>query len=482
MATSRLQTCLARARQLMGTITGGAITYSVYKTVLGGRTMYVRRAKSEEQDPPPCPPPPPPPSSSSARPPFDTEELLQDSVSTDTPSFYGKLPPVPAKDYPKSQPSVFSHDKAHALFLWIRVSPNADRKLVASSLAKLQSLVDQVEAPAVSCCGNPQILAGVGFGPEFYNEVKGGAPQAFSNANHKLLVSDQDQQRVGGDVLVHAKSNREELLQLLTEAVMKSLPPGSVQWHCQTYGHHHHPEEASRHQCGSESLSVLNYQYSQGQLQPQDPPGKKIQDPALLFVEDSGCRDTTPQRRRVAVDPNTGGSYVMTQRWEHDVPLTYENGRAAMQEWLDKAWEACAGRDGARRQLKSLPVQAAELGDTNVDQWLSTAYKDCRAVANQHPEARVVCTPGNFTRAHQPPFKLLWLSLPYRALGGVSGMFFISYSCTPRFHELLLDRLVASTRGGDRLNRPCCEVLRVSRNVQSACWYFPGVQELSQMV
>lgn len=66
---------------------------------------------------------------------------------------------------------VYSQGKNHALYLWIYVKPEANAKEVAKAVAKLQKYVDQVTDPNMKD-EEDEIWAGVGFGPNFYKQVR----------------------------------------------------------------------------------------------------------------------------------------------------------------------------------------------------------------------------------------------------------------------------------------------------------------------
>ncbi|KAL8595477.1 hypothetical protein ACOMHN_024176 [Nucella lapillus] len=371
-------------------------------------------------------------------------------------------------------PSVTSHDRAHALFLWIRVKQEADPQDVACSVARIQQYVDQVEAPMETSCGDFRILAGVGFGPEFYRQLKGGGAQAFTNAKHSLISSSS----VGGDILIHAKSNDQELLKKLSKLVLQNLPKNSVLCHEETLAKTRYPEAFSTGDTPEDQPSVLSYQYTQGDMELFPPRRPVPEDKSLLlFVSDTGSQDTKFQREQAAMDSRTGGSYAMTQRWVHDLHLLTSNGDLTMNRWVDRAWEECAGPPGERK-FKSPSMLTAELADVSMERWMGQAYQECLAMQRTHPNNHIVCTPGRATP--RTPFRILRQSLPY-SQGGESGLFFLSYASSPRYNELLLDRLVSSACGGGRLNSACMNVFRLSRNVCSACWYFPGLQELGEL-
>ena len=66
---------------------------------------------------------------------------------------------------------MFSGGKNHALYLWIHLKPNADIRACARAAANLQKYVDVVCPPDMRD-EDDEILAGVGFGPNFYQQVQ----------------------------------------------------------------------------------------------------------------------------------------------------------------------------------------------------------------------------------------------------------------------------------------------------------------------
>ena len=65
---------------------------------------------------------------------------------------------------------VFSPGKDHALYMWIYLKPTANPREVARAMAKIQKYVDEVCDPTMRD-EDDEVLAGVGFGPNFYAQV-----------------------------------------------------------------------------------------------------------------------------------------------------------------------------------------------------------------------------------------------------------------------------------------------------------------------
>lgn len=65
---------------------------------------------------------------------------------------------------------VITGTKENALYLWINLSPKADRKKCAKIVANLQAHVDAVCPPDMRD-EDDEVLAGVGFGPNMFSQV-----------------------------------------------------------------------------------------------------------------------------------------------------------------------------------------------------------------------------------------------------------------------------------------------------------------------
>ena len=65
---------------------------------------------------------------------------------------------------------MWSQGKNHALYLWIHLKPEADARACGKAVASLQKYVDEVCPPDLRD-EDDEIWAGVGFGPNFYQQV-----------------------------------------------------------------------------------------------------------------------------------------------------------------------------------------------------------------------------------------------------------------------------------------------------------------------
>jgi len=65
---------------------------------------------------------------------------------------------------------VFSQGKNNAVYIWIHLKPTANPKEVAKVVANLQKYVNEVCPPNL-VDEDDELLAGVGFGPNFFKQV-----------------------------------------------------------------------------------------------------------------------------------------------------------------------------------------------------------------------------------------------------------------------------------------------------------------------
>lgn len=301
----------------------------------------------------------------------------------------------------ESQPSVWSQTKDHALFLWINLKPEANSKEVMKAMTKLQKYVDEVSDPKLRD-ENDEIWAGVGFGPNFYKQVGGKTRQNYTYAHRKGNLGDMPSS--GGDVFVHAKSNEISKLFELCQVILRNLPAGSV----------------------DKSEDVYSFVYRNG----RDLSG---------FIDGTENAADDESRQEIAVEKETGGSYVITQKWIHD--LKYIDTEK------DKNLESFVGRsraDSIEISRKSITSHVARM------------------------------TSGNNYQAKKP-FQIVRQSMPFGTVSNEAGLFFIGYAASPENHDYMLDRMVGA--GGDG---HCDDIMRLSKNVKGTYWYFPGAAELKK--
>uniref|UniRef100_A0A194ALU0 Deferrochelatase/peroxidase YfeX n=1 Tax=Pinctada fucata TaxID=50426 RepID=A0A194ALU0_PINFU len=312
------------------------------------------------------------------------------------------VPNVFAAGVPKSQPSVWSPGKNHALYLWIHLKPEANTKEVAKAVKNLQKYVDQVVDPAMRD-EEDEILAGVGFGPNFFAQIGGKALKNYNYPHRKGALGDMPSS--GGDVFIHAKCNTTSKLFELAQVIMKNMPAGSVEKY----------------------EDIISFVYRNG----RDLSG---------FIDGTENAADDENRQRIAVQEKNGGSYVITQKWLHDLNV--------IQKEKDKTLEGWVGRgisDSTELSRKSISSHVARM--TGGNGW------------EQKKEAEIVRQ-----------------SMPFGNLAGEHGLFFIGYAKDPYHFEFMLDRMVGA--GSDN---HCDDIMRLSKNTKGTYWYFPGEEELTKL-
>ncbi|ESO98284.1 hypothetical protein LOTGIDRAFT_114599, partial [Lottia gigantea] len=297
---------------------------------------------------------------------------------------------------------VYSEGKNHALYLWINLKPGANSREVAKSVAKIQKYVDQVTDPTMKD-DDDEILAGVGFGPNFFSQVAGKTMKSFVYPHRKGALGDMPSS--GGDVFIHAKCNTPSKLFELAQVIIKNLPKDSVE----------------------NFEDIYSFVYKNG----RDLSG---------FIDGTENRADEEGRQETAVEKETGGSYVITQKWLHKLDVI----------------------DGEK--------------DRTLEGWVGRARNDSTELSRKTITSHVArMTSGNNFNAPKP-VEIVRQSMPFGSLSGEKGLFFIGYAASPQNFEYMLDRMVGS--GGDGQND---DIMRLSQNVKGTYWYFPGASELKKL-
>uniref|UniRef100_K1RBF6 Uncharacterized protein yfeX n=1 Tax=Magallana gigas TaxID=29159 RepID=K1RBF6_MAGGI len=345
----------------------------------------------------------------------------------------GLFPAVSAAGVPESQPSVYSQGKNHALYLWIYVKPEANAKEVAKAVAKLQKYVDQVTDPKMRD-EEDEIWAGVGFGPNFYKQIGGKPKEDYNYPHRKGNLGEMPSS--GGDVFIHAKCNTPSKLFELAQVVMKNMPANSV-----------------------ESFEdVYSFVYKNG----RDLSG---------FIDGTENAADEESRQNIAVDKETGGSYVITQKWIHDLQV--------IDKEKDKTLESWVGRnrpDSTELSRKSITSHVARMtGDKTLESWVGRSRPDSTELSRKSITSHVARMTGGNSWQQAKPVEIVRQSMPFGSLSSEAGLFFIGYAASPMNFEFMLDRMV-----GARDDSNCDDIMRLSKNIKGTYWYFPGADELKK--
>lgn len=308
---------------------------------------------------------------------------------------------VSAASPPTSQESVYSQGKDHALYLWIHLKPTADARACAKAVSNIQSHVDAVTAPDMRD-EDDEIWAGVGFGPNYYQQIGGKPRQNYNYPHRKGALGEMPSS--GGDIFIHAKSNEVSKLFELAHRIMEKLPAGSVDKFEDTY----------------------SFVYKNG----RDLSG---------FIDGTENAADDDDRKDIAVEKETGGSYVITQKWVHKMSLIAKEKEATMEKWVGRTRP-----DSTELPRKSITSHVARMTGGN-----------------------------NF--GQKKPFQIVRQSMPYGNHNEGAGLFFIGYAESPKNFEFMLDNMV-----GAGVDAHSDDVMRLTECVKGTYWYFPGAEELKK--
>jgi porphyrinogen peroxidase len=307
-----------------------------------------------------------------------------------------------AGKFAASQASVFSPTKEHALYLWIHLSPTADAKKCAKVVSDIQAHVDAV-SPAADRDESNEILAGVGFGHGFYKKVAGSAKKDFNYAERRGQLGNMPS--TGGDIFIHAKSDSVSKLFELCQYVTSQMPFGSVE----------------------RFEDIYSFVYRNG----RDLSG---------FIDGTENPAAEEDRQSVAVEPETGGSYVITQKWIHRLDFLAREKTAQLEKFVGRTREHST-------ELEKKP-------------------------ATSHVARMTAGTASD----QKKPFEIVRQSMPFGTLSDKAGLFFIAYAASPENFNYMLDRMVGKDKDGLH-----DDVMRMSECVSSTYWYFPGAVELKKL-
>jgi len=303
--------------------------------------------------------------------------------------------------YPKlPQRSVMDLKKDHALYLWIHLSNHADWKKCVPAVAAIAKCVDLIIPPADRTEHN-EIWAGVAFGPQLYAKLGTNAALHSFNYTGKHLSSQVSMPPAYGDIFIHAKCHMMGPLFQLTQSVMALFGPGDVAKYEDLYG----------------------WEYRDGR-------------------DLSGFKDTlsvlpVTLRRSISIEPETGGSYALTQKWVHNMDYVAREKVEEMEQII-----------GRRRE--------------------SSQLMDDRRHSSH--VTRVKVDPSHFIYRQ---------GKPYGTLSDKSGLFFLAFAHRPANIDFQMDRMVGHDEDGKGAGD---ELFRFTSCEKTSYFYFPGEEELQQII
>jgi putative iron-dependent peroxidase len=299
------------------------------------------------------------------------------------------------------QPGVISDGCRAALFLILGAPDHGMATAIVRTLAAVPERVGRIgrRAPKV------RLDAAIGLGARFWDGLRRSRRPAllaeFSAIHGPRLAAPS----TGGDVFLHIKSDRPDLNFELARSVLHDLR-GRVQVLEEVHG-----------------FAYLDSRDLTGFIDgTANPKGRERAAAALIGEEDPLF---------------AGGSYVMTQRYVHD-----------LETWSAlsvREQEAAVGRSKRdSRELKSAPpfahIRRAEISDDTGE------------------------------------LKIFRQSMPYGTVSGDQGLYFVAYAKDPRRFDRMLSRLLGTADDGahDRL-------MEFTRAVSGAYFFAPGLKLLRSL-
>ncbi|CAH8862478.1 unnamed protein product [Trichobilharzia szidati] len=305
------------------------------------------------------------------------------------------------------QGSVVSETKAHALYLTIHLDPRASAHDCLKSIGQIKKHVDAICPPDMRS-EDDEILYGVGFGVEFlqkvYPEFKSKGVNNFEYRERSGVLGALP--KTGGDIFIHAKCHEYGKLFELTQAIINNLPSGSV----------------------AKFEDIYGWVYRNG----RDLSG---------FIDGTENPADPDERAEVAINPKTGGSYAVVQRWIHNMDVIRTAKEQTKEGWIGRTLSDSI-------ELKKKPITA------HVSRMVGSADYDAT-----------------------PKFKIVRQSQPYGTLSGDAGLLFIAYAADTKNFDYMLDRMTGDSPDGKH-----DDVMRFTKCVSGNYWYFPSGAEFDRLV
>ncbi|CAH8530080.1 unnamed protein product [Schistosoma turkestanicum] len=305
--------------------------------------------------------------------------------------------------YSGHQKSVVSGTKSHALYLTIHLNSSASPQTCFKSIVNIEDHVNLIRSRNESK-KYQEILYGIGFGFDFFKKISphfkdtGVGNYEYRERSGKF----GKMPKTGGDIFVHAKCDDHGVLFELAELIIFGIPP----------------------ECVTKFEDIYGWTYRGG----RDLSG---------FVDGTENPEHLDERVTVAINNITGGSYVIVQKWVHNMSLIQMTRHSTLEEWI--------GRN---------MVDSAELSDK----------PDTSHVA------RMV---GSEKFGAEKKYRIVRQSQPYGTSSGEAGLLFIAYAANVDNFDFMLDRMT-----GDSEDKKNDYVMMISRCVTGNYYYFPSYEHL----
>lgn len=200
-----------------------------------------------------------------------------------------------------------------------------------------------------------------------------------------------------------------------------------------------HVKADSRSQCYEVVQAFVNALPQEAIVKIEDRYGWQFRDGRDLsgFIDGTENPSTKEERVEAAVIPQTGGSFLIHQVWQHDLQGLKNIGQREQEGWIGrkKDWSE-------ELSEKEMPLTS------HVRRMRDESFKRIPIVRQ---------------------------SMPYGSVGGDSGLLFIAYSNNVAHFDRMLDRMVGKTEDGHS-----DYVMKFSKCLSSNYYYIPSKTELAK--
>jgi len=190
----------------------------------------------------------------------------------------------------------------YSLYLWINVDGESNPRAIAKVAADIENLCESVNGPCDDQCED--VIASVGFGPNFFSQVYGKTCRPYYYTPRKGLNGEMPY--TPGDILLHARCNNKGKLFDLCKNYIFSFPQGSLTDFEDIYGFDF------RTNCDLSGFRMLTNR-----------------------LDECG-------RRCVAIEQQTGGSYCLAQKWVHDFQMMGPSNCKELEKYIGRDMENAA--------------------------------------------------------------------------------------------------------------------------------------------
>ena len=339
------------------------------------------------------------------------------------------------------QTAVVSPLRSCGLFLTVHLERRSDLRECAALSARAVTTSGPLGSAARGSAasngsGDADAECAIGYSERVWGAVRESLPGTISTSSFAYGPPRKGDNGVipatGGDIFLHVKSDSPGACFEVARRVLESLPRDAVVF--------------------AEDTSGFKLRHS------RDFTGFE-----LHTVNPS----TTLERCEAALVPETGGSYVLFQRWEHRL--------GAFAELSEEEQEAVIGKRKRKPQAYLGDVDLAEKPDE-----LASAVRSGLPAASHVARVMGVDPSGKRLAIVRQSLPCGTVASPWSRGKDRPGLAFVAYSSNPVVFRYMLDRLAGVGAGGS-VRGGRFDMMRYSSCVRGALFFVPSRAQLNQL-